>query len=136
MTEENEKKKEYLRGYERAVRQMERSELRIKEIRLNKMCPSVIADGMPHTSGGGDLSGYAAMLDREEKRYMKARYQKTILGKEIVNKIRKIRNSDEVKILKYRYIRLWSWNKIAKKLGKSTRQILRIHGKALEDFSI
>ena len=44
---ENEKKKWYLRGYERAVRQMQRSELRIRELRLNRICPAVIADGMP-----------------------------------------------------------------------------------------
>ena len=36
---ESEKKKEYLREYEKAVRQMERSELRIREIWLNKICP-------------------------------------------------------------------------------------------------
>lgn len=34
---ENEKKKWYLRGYERAVRQMQRSELRIRELRLNRI---------------------------------------------------------------------------------------------------
>ena len=34
---ENEKKKEYLRGYERAVRQMVRSELMFSEMRLNRI---------------------------------------------------------------------------------------------------
>ena len=67
---ENEKKKWYLRGYERAVRQMQRSELRIHELRLNRICPAVIADGMPHASGGSDLSDFAAVLDREERKYM------------------------------------------------------------------
>ena len=47
---EIELKKEYLREYEKAVRQMERSELKMQEIRLNKICPSVIIDGMPHAS--------------------------------------------------------------------------------------
>lgn len=44
---EIEKKKEYLKGYEKAKRQMERSELRIKEMRLNRICPSVIMMGCP-----------------------------------------------------------------------------------------
>ena len=69
---ENDEKKWYLRGYERAIREMKRSEERIREMRINRICPSVIADGMPHASGGSDLSGYAARLDEEERKYQKA----------------------------------------------------------------
>ena len=71
---ENDEKKWYLKGYERAVREIKRSEERIREMRMNRICPSVIADGMPHASGGSDLSGYAARLDEEERKYRKARY--------------------------------------------------------------
>ena len=45
MTQEQEeikKKKEYLQSYERAIRQMKRSELKMQEMRLNTVCPSVI----------------------------------------------------------------------------------------------
>lgn len=40
--EEIDRKKEYLQGYEKAVRQMKRSELKIKEMRLNRIYPLVI----------------------------------------------------------------------------------------------
>lgn len=66
-------KKEYLKQYEKAVRQMKRSEEKITEMRLSKIMPSVGNDGMPHAHNNTDLSAYAALLDEEERRYMKAR---------------------------------------------------------------
>ena len=110
---ENEKKKWYLRGYERAVRQMQRSELRIRELRLNRICPAVIADGMPHASGGSDLSDFAAELDREERKYMKARYLRVKLCREIMDKIERLPNEDEKDVLAFRYIKLMKWEDIA-----------------------
>lgn len=136
MTEENEKKKEYLRGYERAVRQMERSELRIREIRLNKLCPSVIIDDMPHVSGKNDLSNYVAVLDSEERKYMKARYQRIKLCREISDKIERLKSEDEKDILMYRYIKLLKWEDICVKLNLSWQHTHRVHGRALENFNM
>ncbi|MEY8324505.1 hypothetical protein AALB47_11415 [Lachnospiraceae bacterium 54-11] len=133
---EIEKKKEYLRGYEKAVRQMERSELRIKEIRLNKMCPSVINDGMPHTSSQNDLSSYAALLEKEEKRYMKYRYQRAMKCKEITDKIEQLSNESEKDVLTYRYIRLMRWEDICVKIGHSWQHTHRIHARALKNFKM
>ena len=76
MEKENELKKEYLRGYEKAVRQMKRSEEKMLEIHLGKIMPSAGNDGMPHAHNNSDLSGYAALMDAEERRYMKARYRR------------------------------------------------------------
>ena len=136
MTEENEKKKEYLRGYERAIRQMERSELRIKEIRLNKLCPSVIIDDMPHGTSKNDLSSYAAALDQEEQDYMKARYQRIKLCTEISDKIESLKNEDEKDVLMYRYIKLMKWEDICTKMQRSWKQVHRIHSSALKNFEM
>lgn len=136
MTEENERKKEYLRGYERAVRQMERSGLKIKEMRLNKMCPSFINDGQPHGSFPNDLSNYAALLDQEEKRYIKYRYQRLQKCKEITDKIEQIENEDEKDILMYRYIKLMQWEDIAEKVGFSWQHVYKIHAQALKNFKM
>ena len=133
---ENEKKKCYLRGYERAVRQMQRSELRIRELRLNRICPAVIADGMPHVSGGSDLSDFAAKLDREERRYMKARYLRVKLCREIMDKIERLPNEDEKDVLVFRYIKLMKWEDICVEMGFSWKQVHRIHSKALTDFKM
>lgn len=134
MSEENEKKKEYLRGYERAVRQMERSELRIHELRLNRVCPSVIQDGMPHAHGCSDLSGYASLIDQEERMYMKHRYERARKCCEITDRIERLESEDEKDVLLYRYIRLMKWEDICVKMGFSWKQIHRIHSRALTNF--
>ncbi len=133
---EVEKKKEYLRGYEKAIYQMERSELRIKEIRLNKMCPSVINDGMPHTSSQNDLSAYAVLLEQEEKRYMKRRYQRIQKCKEIMNRIELLPDENEKDVLMYRYIKLMKWEDICVKMKLSERQVYRFHSRALRNFKM
>lgn len=134
MTEENEAKKEYLKGYEKAVRQMERSELKILEIRNNKMYPSIIIDDMPHGTGQNDLSSYAAAVDQEERKNMKARYQRIKLCKEITDKIERLDNEDEKDVLMYRYIKLLKWEDICVKMGFSWRRIHYIHSNALAKF--
>lgn len=134
MTEE--KKKEYLQGYEKAIRQMERSELKIKEMRLNKICPTVILDGMPHAKKNSDLSSYAAMLDQEERRYMKARYKRIKLCKEITDKIEWMEDEDEKDVLVYRYIKLLKWDDICEKMHCSLQHTHRIHKKALKNFKM
>lgn len=136
MIEENEIKKEYLRSYGKAVRQMERSELKIREMRLNKMYPSVINDGMPHASSQSDLSDYAALLDQEEKRYMKYRYQRVKKCKEITDRIERLSDEDEKDVLIYRYIKLMKWEDICVKMGFSWKWVHKIHGRALNHFKI
>ena len=64
---DNEEVKEYLKGYSRAVRQINRLEERIKEIRSQGMGGAIRIDGMPHAHNNTDLSSYAAMLDQEER---------------------------------------------------------------------
>lgn len=133
---EIEEKKEYLKGYEKAIRQMERSEVKINEMRLNRICPSVNNDGMPHAHNNNDLSGYAALLDEEERRYMKARYNRIKTCKEISDKIEHMENEDEKDVLMYRYIKLMKWEDICVQMKYSWKHIHRIHSKALSNFKM
>lgn len=131
---EIEQKKEYLKEYEKAVRQMKRSEEKITEMRLSKIMPSAGNDGMPRAHNNTDLSGYAALLDEEERRYMKARYRRIKICKEITDKIERMDNEDEKDVLVYRYIRLMKWEDICGKISKSWKQTHRIHARALKNF--
>lgn len=134
---ESEQKKKYLWGYRDAVRQMERSELKIREMRLNKMLPSVVGDGMPHAHNNSDLSRYAALLDQEERRYMKARYLRIRKCKEITDRIEQMKDEDEKDVLFFRYIKLMKWEDIAQEMEfADVRQIYNIHGDALKNFII
>lgn len=133
---ENEKKKEYLWGYQRAKRQLERLEEELAELRLDKMCPSVIQDGMPHASGCGDLSGYAARVDALERKILKARYKRIQRFKEIRDRIERLEDENEKDVLVYRYIIGMKWEDIAVKMNIGYRHVLRMHGKALENFKM
>lgn len=134
--EEIEQKKEYLKGYERAVRRMERSLLRIQEIRTGKMCPKVTLDGMPHALNHNDLSGYVAALDAEERRYLKYRYLRVKQCREIFDRIERMENEDEKDVLVYRYIKLLKWEDICLKMNLSWRRIHYIHNSALRNFIV
>ena len=120
-------KKEYLKQYEKAVRQMKRSEEKITEMRLSKIMPSVGNDGMPHAHNNTDLSAYAAL---------KARYHRIKLCQEITDKIERMDNEDEKDVLMYRYIRLMKWEDICVKMGLSWRRTHYIHNDALKHFII
>ena len=133
---ENDKKKEYLWGYQKTKRQLERLEEELAELRLDKMCPSVIQDGMPHASGGGDLSGYAARVDALERKILKARYKRIQRFKEIRDRIERLEDENEKDVLVYRYIRGMKWEDIAVKMNIGYRHVLRMHGKALENFKM
>lgn len=133
---EIEEKKEYLRGYERAVRQTERINERINEMRSNRIGTGINYDGMPHAHHDSDLSDYAAMIDKELRHYMKARYRRVMLCKEISDKIERMDNEDEKDVLTYRYIRLMKWEDICVKMNHSWQHTHRIHKRALENFKM
>ena len=133
---EIEEKKEYLRSYEKAVRQMERSAEKIKEIRLGQIIPAADNDGMPHARNSTDLSGYAALLDAAERQYMSDRYQRLKICKEITDKIERMDNEDEKDVLTYRYIRLMKWESIAVRMNCSWKQVHRIHARSLKNFKM
>lgn len=136
LKEENEKKKEYLWGYQRAKRQLERLNEELLELKWEKRYPAVIQDGMPHGSGGGDLSGYAARVDALERKIMKARYRRMQIFKEIRDHIERLEDENEKDVLVYRYIRNMKWEDIAVKMGYRWAQVHRIHARALKNLKV
>lgn len=134
--EENEKKKEYLRRYHAA--ELAEREIReeIDDLRMNKMFPALIQDGMPHGSSCGDLSAYAVQLDElliELKDQMEKRIK---IRREITEKIEAMQDETEKTVLRLRYIHWMRWEQIADRMGYSIRNITKIHGKALAHFEI
>lgn len=135
--EENNRKKEYLRKYLEAKRMQEVLEREIDELRLDRMIPgSPAQDGMPHGSGGGDLSGYAARLDELDRSLHAQLERKLRIRKEITDKIDAISDETEGLILRMKYIHGLSFGKIAEKTGYSRRHTIRLHGQALENFKL
>lgn len=134
--EENEKKKEYLRRYHAAVLAEKAIQQEIDELRMDKMYPMLIQDGMPHGSSCGDLSEYAAQLDgllADLKEQMEKRIS---IRREITQKIEQMQDETEKTVLRLRYIHWLRWEQIAERMGYSLRNITKIHGKALAHFEI
>lgn len=128
---ENEKKKEYLWQYQKAVRRINRIECELEEIRAMRGSISINNDGMPHGSGQSDLSGYAAELDMLERELIEERYNRIILYKDIAGRIKFLKSKNESDVLFYRYIKGLEWWEVAEKMKYSERHITRLHGKAL-----
>lgn len=73
--EENEKKKEYLKQYGKALRQEKRIEEELERLKLDRMLPGALAaDGMPKSSSLSDLSDYMAEVPDDEHIYVISMY--------------------------------------------------------------
>lgn len=135
--EENNRKKEYLRKYLEAKRMQEVLEREIDVLRLDRMIPgSPAQDGMPHGSGGGDLSGYVARLDELDRKLRAQMYKKIQLRAEITEKIDAMSDETESLLLRLRYIHGLKWEEVAVKMDYSWKQIHRLHSKALNNFKM
>ena len=133
---ENDRKKEYLKGYQRALREIDRIRELLQELQIDKMCPSLNQDGMPRGSGTSDLSGYMAKKESLEMRLLKA--QEAALNEldDITDHIDRLRNENEIDVLFNRYIKDMGWEEIAVKMGYSWQWIHKIHSSALKNLRI
>ena len=133
---ENEKKKNYLRGYRRHGKKIKRIDAEIEEIRGMKMYPSIKNDGMPHGSGQSDLSEYAAELQEKEDALYREGVEQVKTYNDISHKINQLESEDERDVLFYRYIKGMEWWEIARTMDYSERWIYELHGRALENLKI
>ena len=133
---ENDRKKSYLRGYRMHGRRIKRIELEIDEIRNLKMSPSVNNDGMPHGSGQGDLSSYAAELHEKEEKLYQEGVEQVKAYKDISWRIQQLENEDERDVLFYRYIKGMNWWEIASAMDDGERWVYELHGRALTNLKI
>lgn len=134
--EENEQKKEYLKSYRRAIKREQDILDEIQRLRLDKMFPSVVNDGMPHGSSHSDLSDYAIILDEQIELLKEERLEKVRCYQKIGRQIRQMENEDEQEVLRLRYILGLKWEEVAVKMGYSWKQTHRIHSSALQNFKM
>lgn len=133
---ENEKKKEFLRRYRKAVRREQEILDEIQRLRADKMFPSVCNDGMPRGSSQTDLSDYMAEIDAAVEDLKKERLEKIKIYREIEMRIRCMKDEDEQEVLRMRYIKGTKWEDIAEKMNYSYSGTLKLHGRALTDIEI
>lgn len=135
LIEENERKKEYLKSYQRAVRREAEILDEIQRLRMNKMFPSVVNDGMPKGNSQSDLSEYAAILDEQIQELKEERLENVRIYQGIEGRIRKMENEDEQRVLRLRYIKGMKWDEVAVEMGYSLKWTHKIHSDALKHFN-
>lgn len=133
---ENEKKKEFLKRYQKAVKREQDILDEIQRLRADKMFPSVCNDGMPRGSSQTDLSDYAAEIDAAIEDLKEERLEKIKIYREIEMRIRCMKDEDEQEVLRLKYIKGMNLETVAERMDYSYRTILDIHGKALKNFEI
>lgn len=136
MVEENEKKKEYLKGYRDNVEAANRIEEQIRELRADKLYPSYILSDMPRSYEKKDLSDYAAKLYDLIEELKRTRFKRIDTYTKISRQMELMENERERQVLKYRYIDGHKWEDIAARMNVEWTQIHRLHKKALEKFKI
>lgn len=134
--EENEKKKEYLKRYHAAELAEKEIQEEIDDLRMNKMFPALIQDGMPHGSSCMDLSEYAAQLDELLTELKDKMEQRIRIRREITQRIEAMQDETEKTVLRLRYIHWLQWEQIAERMGYGWTQVHRIHGRALTNFKM
>lgn len=99
--------------------------------------PSVNIDGMPHGSGGSDLSGFAAQYDDIFGKLIEQYEKGLTIRAEITDAIEAMDAPESYKVLlRYRYIMGFRFERIASEMDYSWRHTLRLHGDALARFKI
>lgn len=136
-TEENEKKKEYLKSYQRAVKREREILDEIQRLRADETFPITIddigLDGISYSTCS-DLEEFKAALSGQIELLKSERLEKIKIYTDIEARIKAMGNEDEQTLLRLRYIIGLSWEEVAVAIGYSWRQTHRIHGDALRNF--
>ena len=133
---ENERKKMYLKSYKWAVRREQGILDEIQRLRMDKMFPSLVNDGMPRGCNQSDMSEFAARVDEEIEKLEKELLEKIKIYSDIQDKIRKIDDEAEKEVLRLRYIKDVKWEEIAMDMGYSWNGIHKLHSRALKSFKM
>lgn len=136
MGRENEEKKEYLRGYQKAKKRERLILEQIQQLRMDKMFPCLQYDGMPHAHNNSDLSEYMERLDELLGKLEKEKIESVKRYTEIREKIKSSTEGDEREILERYYLMGQAWDKIIDEMGYSRATIFRLHSMALKNFKI
>lgn len=116
---------------------------RLREIDYWKDLSSSVSgmrfDGMPHSPNRPTEAPFVRCLEKidEIQRSVEEKITYLVRLKEEINTaIDKLENRDEQLVLRYRYLDDCNWEEISRMLNVSLRTVHRIHGSALQNFSV
>lgn len=136
---EYEAKKEYLRGYLRACRRIDNLKEQLESLReVEQSAKSQQLSDMPRGGGSGqqDLSVLMTRLEELRAKINDAMAESNKIKLEIEETLWTLKNTEEAKVLRLRYIYFMKWEEIAKNTGYSERQARRIHKRAINNLKM
>lgn len=134
--DDNIKKKIFLGEYLKYVQLEEMILQRIQALRLDKSCPSVTNDGMPHGNAHSDLSNYAVSVDEEIAKLKNIRDKRDRARRDILDRVKKLENKDEQILLRMVYIQEIAVDDAAVMLGVCRRKGYEIQNSAIKNLTI
>lgn len=129
-----EEKKEYLKSYRKIGRELRSLSEEINQLRLSQIMPGIVSDGLPKSSGGSDLSGYAARLDELEREFQAKVSALQRRRAEIEASIALMEDATERAVLRYYYLCGMTLDQVATEVHYTGRHIQNIRARALVHF--
>lgn len=133
--EENEIKKEYLKGYQKKTH-MIKSLIEQKRgiIEVMESAKAIEYSDMPKGNKQSDLSDYMVKLENLAERIENTKHEQINLKLGIEEHIMQMDDGIDRDVLRKKYIEAKSWETIADELNVSVRHVYRLHGQALISF--
>lgn len=97
------------------------------------------SDGMPHNPNRSTEAHFVKCLAKVEEKQEDVEMKVTWLIRlrdEISSRIDLLHNPSEQLVLRYHYLDNYTWEEIAALMNVSLRTVYRIHGEALQHFSV
>lgn len=133
---ERDRKKAFLRSYQRYKRGCKALEAAIDELRANVILPARPLTGMPRGGEPAGLETYIDALSRKEIQLEAKRADMIRAFDRVETAIMKMSPGAQRDILLYRYIAGLTWEQMAQKMGYTVRRLTQLHGYALANFRL
>lgn len=136
---EYEAKKEYLMGYRIACRRIDNLKEQLESLQeIEQSAKSQQLSDMPRGGGSGqqDLSVLMTRLEELRAKINDAMAESNKIKLEIEETLWTLKNTEEVKVLRLRYIYFMKWEEIAEMTKYSCSHIRRIHKKAIKNLKM
>lgn len=132
------KRKEIIRrleSYRKFAPEIEALARTVNEIRSGAVMPSKVIDGMPRAGTPQDMSGYAARIDKAERKLNSRITQAKKAREETIELIFKLEDPRGRAVLLDHYINGLTWEQTAESLHYSLAHIYNLKNKAIQDLT-
>lgn len=136
---EYEAKKEYLMSYRIACRRIDNLKEQLDSLReVEQSAKTQQLSDMPRGGGSGqqDLSVLMTRLEELRIKINAAMAESNKIKLEIEEVLWGLKDTEEAKVLRFRYIYFMKWEEIAENIGYHRNHVLRIHKKAIKNLKM